>query len=49
MRGTSQVGVYNKNVEYKTIKENGMAILYYKDNPEIIVANKNIKVVVREE
>ena len=46
---TSQVGVYNKNVEYKTIKENGMAILYYKDNPEIIVANKNIKVVVREE
>ena len=28
---------------YKTIKENGVAILYYKDNPEIVVANKNIK------
>ncbi len=32
--------------KWKTIKENGVAILYYKDNPEIVVANKNIKLVI---
>jgi hypothetical protein len=34
--------------KWKTIKENGMAILYYKDKPEIVVANKNIKLTVQE-
>jgi hypothetical protein len=37
------VNLYDKTATYKTIKENGIVILYYKDNPEIIVANKNIK------
>ena len=31
--------------KFKTIKDNGMAILYYKDNPEIVVANKKIKLI----
>jgi hypothetical protein len=37
------VNLYDKTATYKTIKDNGIVILYYKDNPEIIIANKNIK------
>jgi len=35
-----------ESAKYKTIKENGVVILYYKDNPEIVVANKNIKLTI---
>ena len=37
-----------KNAKYKTIKDNAMAVLYYKANPEIVVANPKIKLVVNK-
>ncbi len=43
IKGRSVCCFTGEKAKYKTIEENGIAILYYKDNPEIIVANKNIK------
>ena len=37
-----------QTAEYKSIQDNGIAILYYKDNPEIIVANPKIKLIKRK-
>jgi hypothetical protein len=55
--GSAQVKyIYGRSVccftgdkaKWKTIKENGIVILYYKEYPEIIVANKEIKLTIQE-
>ena len=45
LKGRAILCVFGEKVEYKKIEENGMAILYYKQNPEIVVANKNMKLI----
>jgi hypothetical protein len=42
------VKIYSPEAKYKKIEKDGIVILYYKYTPEIVVANKDIKLTLAE-